>query len=106
MDAQEVAGIHVVRKGRAKPDTADHTGCEFDQQEQAGVNRRTVSAIANNRRDANPTADVLSRLCAYFNCELGQLAEYVPDEALDDQPTKYDPTQFSLYQLIRVTSRV
>lgn len=56
--------------------------------EQAGVNRRTVSAIANNRRDVNPTADVLSRLCAYFNCELGQLAEYVPDSALEEQQGK------------------
>lgn len=46
------------------------------------VSRRILSALANNRRDANPTAETLEKLCRYFNCAVGQLVEYIPDEAV------------------------
>lgn len=46
------------------------------------VSRRILSALVNNRRDANPTAETLEKLCRYFNCAVGQLVEYIPDEAV------------------------
>lgn len=49
------------------------------------ISRRILSALVNNRRDANPTADTLGKLCRYFNCEVGQLVEYVPDEAVQQK---------------------
>lgn len=44
------------------------------------VSRRILSALVNNRRDANPTAETLEKLCRYFGCGVGQLVEYVPDD--------------------------
>jgi len=49
------------------------------------VSRRILSALVNNRRDANPTAETLEKLCRYFNCEIGQLVEYIPDEAVQQK---------------------
>lgn len=46
------------------------------------VSRRILSALVNNRRDVNPTAETLEKLCRYFGCEVGKLVEYVPDETL------------------------
>jgi DNA-binding Xre family transcriptional regulator len=46
-----------------------------------GVHRMTLSKVANHR-GYNPTADVLDKLCNYFNCRVEQLMEYVPDSAL------------------------
>jgi putative transcriptional regulator len=45
-----------------------------------GLASSTISALANNntgRYDAN----TLSKLCAYFNCGVGDILEYVPDTA-------------------------
>lgn len=49
------------------------------------ISRRILSALVNNRRDANPTAETLEKLCRYFNCEVGQLVEYVPDETVQNK---------------------
>ena len=43
-----------------------------------GVNRTTLSKMANTR-GYNTTTDNLDRLCVYFGCELGVLAEHVDD---------------------------
>lgn len=45
----------------------------------SGVHRITLSKLAN-KRGYNVTSDVLDRLCAYFNCKIDQLVEYIPDE--------------------------
>lgn len=44
-----------------------------------GIHRSTLSRVLN-KAGVNLTADNMSRLCAYFGCTLGELAEYVPDE--------------------------
>jgi len=41
-----------------------------------GINRTTLSRIANNR-GYNTTTDNLDGLCRYFGCKLGDVAEYV-----------------------------
>jgi putative transcriptional regulator len=46
-----------------------------------GIHRSTLSRIVNIR-GANVTAANMDRLCGYFRCSLGELAEYVPDESL------------------------
>lgn len=43
-----------------------------------GIHRMTLSRIANHR-DYNPTLDLIDRLCAYFDCRIEQLVEYIPD---------------------------
>lgn len=50
--------------------------------EATGVNRTTLSKLST-RKGYNTTTDVLERLCAYFDCALGELAEYVPDDRKD-----------------------
>jgi putative transcriptional regulator len=47
----------------------------------SGVHRSTLSRIINVR-GTNVTTANLDSLCAYFGCALGDLAEYVPDEAV------------------------
>ena len=43
-----------------------------------GIHRITLSRLAN-RRDYNPTADILDKLCTYFQCRVEQLVEHLPD---------------------------
>ncbi len=45
---------------------------------ETGLNRMTLSKILNHKGHSAGT-DVLDKLCAYFNCGLEDLAEYVPD---------------------------
>jgi len=42
-----------------------------------GVHRMTLSKLANHK-GYNPTADVLDRLCDFFNCKIEQLVEHIP----------------------------
>lgn len=46
--------------------------------EATGVHRVTLSKLANNKR-YNVGVDTLDKLCGYFGCGLGDLAEYVPE---------------------------
>lgn len=46
----------------------------------AGVNRMTLSKILNHRGYSTGT-DVLDKLCAYFDCRVDDLVEYVPGQA-------------------------
>jgi putative transcriptional regulator len=43
-----------------------------------GISRTTLTRISNQRSYSTST-DVLSRLCAYFHCQIADLVEYVPD---------------------------
>lgn len=43
-----------------------------------GISRVTLSKMVNQRGYGTLT-DHLDRLCAYFNCKLSEMAEYVPD---------------------------
>jgi putative transcriptional regulator len=49
--------------------------------EATGIHRSTLSRVLN-RPGVNLTADNMSRLCAFFGCSLGELAEYVPEDAV------------------------
>lgn len=46
---------------------------------ETGINRSTLSKMLN-QHGAVIRTDVLEKLCAYFDCSLADLAEYVPDE--------------------------
>jgi putative transcriptional regulator len=48
--------------------------------EATGVNRMTLSKILNHRGHSTGT-DILDKLCAYFGCQLHELAEYLPDDS-------------------------
>lgn len=47
--------------------------------EQTGVHRVTLSKLANNKR-YNVGIETVGKLCAYFGCSVGEVAEYIPDE--------------------------
>jgi putative transcriptional regulator len=43
-----------------------------------GINRMTLSKIAN-RKGYSTVTDNLDKLCAYFECEISDLVEYVEE---------------------------
>lgn len=47
--------------------------------ETTGIGRITLSRMLN--RGTNVRSDTLDRLCAYFDCRIEDLVEYVPDVA-------------------------
>ena len=50
---------------------------------ETGVTRVTLSKLAT-KRGYTTTTHVLDRLCKFFNCDVGDLAEYVPDDRVED----------------------
>jgi putative transcriptional regulator len=44
---------------------------------ETGINRMTLSKMINHKGYSTVT-DNLDKLCAYFDCELVELAQYVP----------------------------
>lgn len=50
----------------------------LDAAESPGEHRITLSKIANQKR-YNVGTEIPDKLCAYFECGLNDLAEYVPD---------------------------
>jgi len=51
--------------------------------EGAGIHRVTLSKLIN-RRGISTGTDHLDGLCRYFDCKIGELVEYVPDEQIKD----------------------
>jgi DNA-binding Xre family transcriptional regulator len=47
-----------------------------------GISRVTLSKMVNQRGYGTLT-DHLDRLCAYFNCKVSDLAEYVPNSDVE-----------------------
>jgi putative transcriptional regulator len=58
------------------------------------IHRMTLSKIANHR-GYNPTADVLDKLCTYFQCRIEQLVEHVSDEEAEHPRLKQPPTSIT-----------
>ncbi|KXW57580.1 helix-turn-helix protein [Ferrovum myxofaciens] len=52
----------------------------YDEVSQATEISRTTLSKMVNQRGYNTTTDNLSRLCKFFGCSLGELAEYVEME--------------------------
>lgn len=57
--------------------------------ESTGIHRMTLSKISNHR-GYNPTADVIDRLCTFFECRIEQLVEHIPDVPHTDQIKRAD----------------
>ncbi|MCX7176019.1 MAG: helix-turn-helix transcriptional regulator [Proteobacteria bacterium] len=53
--------------------------------ETTGINRVTISKMVNQRGYSTVT-DNLDKLCKFFNCKVGELAEFVPDEETQEHP--------------------
>ena len=47
---------------------------------ETGINRMTLSKMINHKGYSTVT-DNLDKLCEYFGCSLGEIAEYIPEEA-------------------------
>jgi putative transcriptional regulator len=56
--------------------------------EATGIHRSTLSRILN-KRGSNVTSANMDALCRFFDCSLGDLAEYLPDESV--APTTVAP---------------
>lgn len=52
---------------------------------ETGINRRTLSVLAENRM-ARYDAEVLSRLCAYFGCQPGDLLHFAQEATTAEAP--------------------
>ena len=52
--------------------------------EETGIHRTTLSRMVNTR-GYNASAHNLDTLCRYFECELGALAVYVPDDKIENR---------------------
>ncbi|WP_219846040.1 helix-turn-helix domain-containing protein [Maribrevibacterium harenarium] len=50
--------------------------------EESGVNRVSLSKMANQKGFSTVTSN-LDLLCAYFNCSIADLVEYIPEQAED-----------------------
>ncbi|MGM0823014.1 MAG: helix-turn-helix domain-containing protein [Pseudomonadota bacterium] len=50
----------------------------------AGIHRMTLSKMIN-QRGYNTSTENLGRLCAYFDCRVEELVEYVPEKAPEGQ---------------------
>lgn len=73
---QQIADLEFREKRRvALQEVADATN----------INRATLSKMLN-QHGAVVRTDVLDKLCAYFGCQLGDLAEYIDEEQHDSQP--------------------
>ena len=46
---------------------------------ETGINRMTLSKMINHKGYSTVT-DNLDKLCEYFGCSLGEIAEYIPEE--------------------------
>ena len=53
-----------------------------DIAEATGINRMTLSKMANHRGYSTRT-DNLDKLCAFFKCRVDDLIEYVPDDQVE-----------------------
>lgn len=49
--------------------------------EATGINRVTLSKMVNQRGYSTVT-DNLDKLCKFFNCKVGDIAEHIPDKEL------------------------
>lgn len=47
-----------------------------------GIHRSTLSRMLNTP-GYNATTDNLNLLCRYFNCQVGDVATYIPDDETD-----------------------
>ncbi len=52
--------------------------------EATGIHRMTLSKMINHR-GYNTGTDNLDKLCEYFNCQIGDLVEYIPENRSDEQ---------------------
>lgn len=49
----------------------------------SGVSRQTLTRMVNQRGYITGT-DTLDKLCAYFNCGVGEVLEFVPNDKIDN----------------------
>ena len=51
--------------------------------EETGLNRMTLSGLLNNT-EKNTKTKTLEILCSYFDCQIGDLVEYIREEPESD----------------------
>ncbi|MDH5572290.1 MAG: helix-turn-helix transcriptional regulator [Gammaproteobacteria bacterium] len=52
--------------------------------EAAGIHRMTLSKLIN-QKGYNTGTETLDRLCEYFQCQIEDLVEYIPEEQSQDK---------------------
>lgn len=52
--------------------------------ETTGINRVTISKMVNQRGYSTVT-DNLDKLCKFFNCKVGDIAEFVPEDETQER---------------------
>ena len=51
--------------------------------EVSGISRQTLTRMVNQRGYVTGT-DTLEKLCEYFNCSVGDVIEFVPNQKIED----------------------
>lgn len=51
--------------------------------EVSGISRQTLTRMVNQRGYVTGT-DTLEKLCEYFNCSVGEVIEFVPNQKIED----------------------
>lgn len=52
--------------------------------DKTGINRMTLSKLSNHKGH-NATSDVIDKLCDYFECEIQELVQHIPNKKPDDK---------------------
>lgn len=52
--------------------------------ERTGINRMTLSKLANHKGH-NASSDVIDKLCDYFECEIQELIQHVPNKTRNNK---------------------
>lgn len=55
--------------------------------EHTGINRMTLTKI-NTQPGYSTSTDTLNKLCAFFNCDIADIVEYVSDEKFSEMTQK------------------
>ena len=52
----------------------------FEIAEKTGISRVTISKIAHSKGDYKPNAEIIEKLCLYFECTPNDLMTIIPEE--------------------------
>jgi len=58
--------------------------------EKTEISRTTLSKMANNRGNYNSTAEIIEKLCKYFECALDDIMTIIQDEQEPAEKSRQD----------------
>ena len=56
---------------------------KVDMMNQVGISGISTTTLAKLGKDENVSTEILSKICAALNCDVGDIMEMVPDDSKD-----------------------